>query len=158
MDKSLRTDPVWYSERGFTLIELLVSLAIISSLSGLALTGFIVYRDNAEYTRGEATFRNARVAMETGDMDAPVGLNVGYTVSGDSGGPVPGALQTILPGAETPKDLKLGAMYTYCDDSSNPMQLHELLVVVPCKSTRGLRWVKFCGGTEILFENNPGSC
>lgn len=145
-----------HSERGFTFIELLVTVAILGVLSALALTAFAVYKDNAEVARGQSTMRNARVSFEVGDEDATPGLSVPLTFTATAGGPVPGALSAILPGAETPKDLMLGAQYEYCDTNSPAMQLNQLLVVVPCRATRRLQWMRFCGGLEVIQENLPG--
>lgn len=148
------------NQSGFTLIELLVTVSILSILSGLAIAAFTVYRENAEYTKGAATLRNARTAMDVGELELPDDFSLAYTTTGTSGGDLPGVLSTTMPGISTPIDVRLGAEVNACDSSSNPLDRRELIVVESCKSTQSVRWQKFCGGVEVLLEhvNTPTPC
>ncbi|MCC6954753.1 MAG: type II secretion system protein [Deltaproteobacteria bacterium] len=145
-------------EDGFTLIELLIVVSIIGILAALGVTTFTLMKERAEYARGQDTLRSAQTAFEVGDQEAAPGTTVALTYTGDAGGAVGGALGALLPGAVTPLNVDLGAMYEYCDSSSPPLQVKQFLNVVPCNSTRRLTWTRFCGGTEIRLENlpNPG--
>ena len=146
------------TERGFSLIELLIITAILGILGQLGLTAFWVYKDNAEYAVGQATLRNVRVNSEDGDLEAEPGTVVPLVFTTDAGGRVAGQLQEILPGAVTPEHLLLGASYDYCDSEDPPMQVKQLIVVKPCRSTRRLQLLKFCNGVELLQEGLPGGC
>jgi prepilin-type N-terminal cleavage/methylation domain-containing protein len=147
-------------EAGFTLIELLVSVAILFILAGLSIASFIIYKDNAEYTKGVATLKNGRTAMSVGELELPDGFTLPFTKSTESGGPLVGVLATALPGANTPIHVKLGAEVVPCNDRSGPFDRSQLLVAEACRSSKMVRWQKFCGGTEVLLEHvsNPAPC
>ena len=148
------------SESGFTLIELLVSVAILFILAGLSIASFIIYKDDAEYTKGVATLKNSRTAMSVGELELPDDFTLPFTKSSEAGGPLVGVMSTALPGANTPVNVKLGVEVVPCDDSSSPFDRNQLLVAEACRSSKAVRWQKFCGGTEVLIEHvsNPTPC
>lgn len=146
------------AQGGFSLVELLIVIAIIGVLSMLGTTAFWIYKDRAEYAKGESTMRNVRVNAVDGDLEAADGLFIGLTTTDRSGGPMPAGLDEILPGAVTPPDLVLAALYDSCDAGDPPMQVKQLISVAPCRSVRSLRWTKFCNGLELLQGDLPGGC
>ncbi len=149
------------SERGASMIELLYVIVIIGVLSMISLTGYAMYREDAEYAKAESTLRNARTAFEVGDQEAPEGLTIPATFSDTVGGPVAGPLATLLPGAKVSKDVRLGAAYTYCDPGVDPVTVKQLLISQPCRSSRYTTWLKLCNGTEISQHDlplPPGTC
>ncbi len=148
------------SERGFTLIELFVTIAILSILSGLSIASFILYKENAEYSKGSATLRNARTALGVGELELPDGYSLPYTQTAGSGGMLSGELARVMPGANTPSNVQLGAEVTLCSELSAPLDRAAYVVSKPCLSKQEARWQKFCGGLEILLEHvsNPAPC
>ncbi|MFN8389526.1 MAG: type II secretion system protein [Bdellovibrionota bacterium] len=156
--KSSNTESL--GEQGFTLIELLVTTSIIAILSALAIVSFIVYRENAEYSKGSAAMRNARTAMGAGELELPDGYTLPFTQTTSAGGLLSGELAHIMPGGITPSAVRLGAEYNQCDDSSGPFDRAAYLVLEPCLAKQEVRWQRFCGGTEVLLEHvsNPAPC
>ena len=148
------------TQLGFTIIELVVTVAILSILTGLSLASFTVYRENAEYSKGTATMRNARTALNVGVLELPEDYTLDYTESGLSGGLLSGELSRLLPGANTPDQVRLSAEVSACDESSGPFDRSQFLVVEPCRSKQEVRWQKFCGGAEVLLEHvtNASPC
>lgn len=138
------------SENGFTLIELLYVIGIISILASLSWGAFYVYKEDAEYTKAEHMLRNAETAILLGDMEAAEGFSSGYSVTGVNGGVVPVAMETFMPGAVTPENVRLGASITDCAGSQSAARLNLLLVAQPCKAERQLRWMQMCSGDQIL--------
>jgi prepilin-type N-terminal cleavage/methylation domain-containing protein len=139
------------NELGFTLIELLFTIAIISILSGLSWGAFYVYREDAEYSKAEHLVKSAQTAIVLGEMEAADGTNFGFDVSGTDGGPVDATMATYLPGAVTPKDVKLGAMITACNGSKSAALVNLMLVAQPCKAERQVQWFQFCSGDNLLL-------
>lgn len=137
-----------------------MTVSILGILSGLSIAAFNVYRENAEYTKGSATLRNARTAMGAGELDLPDDFVLAYTTSGTGGGSLPGGLGTTMPGIATPIDVRLGAQVDACDTSSNPFDPSKLIVVESCRATQSVRWQRFCGGAEVLLEHidTPTPC
>ncbi len=147
-------------ERGFTLIELMLTCVILIILGALSLGSFFIYKENAEYSRASTTMRNARTAMTAGEMELPEGFELTYTTTTTTGDPLSGALATALPGGVVPKDVRLGAEVSACDGSSSPLDRAQFLVAQPCRAQQEVRWLKLCGGIEILSEHvsNPTPC
>ena len=146
------------SERGFTKVELLVSIAIVGVLCSIALTSFWVYKDGAEYTKAESDLRNARVAIEAGEQDLGIGASIVYTETADTGGPVLGVLQPLLPELGTSKDVVVGAQFDYCDNTSPAMQVNRLIVSKACKANLITQYVRFCSGIEVITDHVGGAC
>lgn len=157
---SQNPQPSLGAEAGFTLIELLTTMAIISILSGLAISTYFLYRENAEYSKGVATLRNARTAYGAGELELPEGYSMAFTQTGVSGGNLSGELSRVLPGANTPGQVRLGAEVNQCDEGSDPLDRAAFIVSEPCLSEQEVRWQKFCGGIEILSEHvaNAAPC
>jgi prepilin-type N-terminal cleavage/methylation domain-containing protein len=143
------------SEAGFTLIELLITVATLGALAGIMLTSYQVYRENAEYALAEQTLRDALTAFETGDADAAPGTVLPMTATGRNGGPVAGALAAILPGAVTPREVVVEALYNHCDTTSGPFDLRGMIISTPCRASTRAQWVSFCGGFQIRNAHMP---
>lgn len=137
------------SERGFSLIELMAVLIIISILSGLGITSFGVYKENAEYAKAEMALRSARTGLQQGELNANPGFSIGMTWSGLAGGAVNGDLATMMPGAAVSEHVRLGGLFNDCA-GGNPLQVWQLAVAQPCKGERYTRWTKLCNGTNFI--------
>ncbi len=143
------------SNKGFTLIELLFAMSIISILASLSWGAFYVYKEDAEYSKAERLIHDAQTSIMLGNMEAAPGFSQGYTVTDTSGGPVDNALAGILPGAVTPKDVRLGAMLSSCSGGSDT-SLNLFLVAQPCKAGKEIQWSQFCDGTTLLQGDLSG--
>lgn len=142
------------AEGGFTLIELLYTLSVIGILSAMALASFYVYREDVEYRKAEYDMRNARIALEVGDQEAPAGFSVPMTDTATAGGPVQGVLAEILPGAVTSPDVLLGVQYDGCiNHSAGNWTINQLLLSRPCKADRYTSYLKHCNGVEVIQRN-----
>ena len=148
------------NEKGFTLVELLVTMAILMILAGLSLASFMLYKENAEYAKGSSALRNARTALGVGELELPDGYSLAYTQSGTGGGNLAGEMARVMPGANTPANVRLGVEVNQCDELSNPMDRAMYVVSEPCHTHEAARWQKFCGGLEVLLEHvaNPAPC
>ena len=147
-------------ERGFSLIELLTVIGILGILASLSLSAFSIYRESAEYSKGDATMHSARTALYAGELDLGEDFTMAYTTSTTTGGALVGPMAQALPGMIMTKDLRLGVEVNACDDSSGPFDRAQFIVAQPCRATRELRYEKFCGGSEVILENvaNPAPC
>ncbi len=145
-------------ESGFTIIELLITSLITSILAAIALVGFAIYKDNAEYTKAESDLRNARTAAEVGLQESD-GTNYAIEFSDTTGGPVVGTLNDILPGAVTSAGVKLGASITNCS-GSGAMANEQFVVARACNAELYVSWARMCNGAEVRFSQAalPGGC
>lgn len=136
--------------KGFTLVELLVSIAIVGILAALALTGFTIYKQDAEFAKAESDLRNARVSMEAGSQDLPDGYSLPLTYTSTTGGAVEDPIEEVLPEGVTSKDVQLGVNYESCAGSSP--DVHQYIVAIACKGgeNNARTWTKTCDGLEIL--------
>lgn len=140
-------------EQGFTFIELMTVLIMLFALTSLSFTFFIGYKTDAEYSKAEVTHRNAQTSFKIGEIDFEEGENFAYTLSNTTGEVVGGDLETMLPGMVVSQEVRIGASLTACSPSSNPLDLHMLLVSEPCRGDKYTRWSRFCGGIEITQEH-----
>lgn len=140
-------------ERGFTLIEMMTILIILFALTSLSFTFFISYKTDAEYSKAEVTHRNAQTAFKIGEIEFEEGENYGYTLSNTTGEIAGGDLGAMLPGMVISQEVRVGASLTACNPSSDPLDLHMLLVSEPCRGEKYTRWSRFCGGIEIMQEH-----
>lgn len=147
-------------ERGFSLIELLTVIAILGVLVGLSMGAYTIYRENAEYAKGDATMHQARTALYAGESDLPDGFTMAFSQSTTTGGTLIGAMGQAMPGAVMPKDLRLGVEINACGPLSGPFDREKFIVSEPCRAKRAIHYQRFCGGSEILLENvaNPAPC
>lgn len=144
------------SEKGFTLIELLMVVVIIGILSALGMTSFFIWKEKAEYAKGQSTLRSAITAFEAGDSEAPEGTSVALTTTDTAGGPMPAALKDLLPGAVNSPYVELSASYESCDTGSAGLQVNRFLSVTPCKTTKRMTYTVFCNGTVVQLDNLAG--
>lgn len=144
-------------ERGFTMIELIMTSAIVAVLAAIAYTGFVIYKDEAEYSKAEHDLRNALTAIEVEDQESASGAVIGPAISGLSGGAVTGTLANILPGMATSKNIKLMAFYSNCD-GKGALSLKHFIVSISCKAQRYVSQTSFCGGTSVRSENLSAGC
>jgi len=144
------------NEAGFTIIELLVTSLITSILAGIALVGFSIYKDNAEYAKAESDLRNARTAAEVGLQEFD-GSSQPISFSTTTGGPVTGVLSSVLPGAVVSPDIALGAEI---DDCSSGSGFEQHVVARACKAELYTSWARFCNGVEVTQSqvSLPGGC
>lgn len=145
------------AERGFTMVELLISMAMISILAAISYTGFALYKDDAEYSKAENDLRNALTAAELGDQDAPSGYSAGPIASTVDGGPVSGALESILPGMVTSDGVRLTVSYSNCAGRGSMAQKHQI-ISTSCSAERYLSYLSLCGGIEVIQRNGAAGC
>lgn len=146
------------SERGFTLIELLVAFALVAILSAISLSAFYVYREDVEYTKAEATLRNAQTAFsafEVRDDELAPGYAVALTFSATDGSPLGNPLSEVLPGATVSEEVRLGALFNSCAGVP-PATEKMLLLAQPCHAQRYVSWLKRCDGVEVMLRNVAG--
>lgn len=148
LDKNFLQD-----EKGFTFIEMLTVLVMLFALTSLSFTFFISYKTDAEYSKAEVTHRNAQTAFKIGEIEFEEGENYGYSVSNTTGEIAGGDLGAMLPGMVVSQEVRVGASLSACTPSSDPLDLHMLLVSEPCRGDKYTRWSRFCGGLEITQEH-----
>lgn len=143
-------------ESGFTLIELLCVIGILGILSSLSYGAFRIYMDDAEYSRAEITLRSARTALEVGEQEAAPGFKVDYETTNTDGGAIGSVassdLADVMPGAVTPKGVRLGVEFLKCTNASGPLEINQQIISEPCKSTKQVQWTRYCNGIEVYTE------
>ena len=144
------------NDSGFTLVELLFVIVIMGILSGLSWGAFQIYKENAEYSRSQDTLHKAQTAMTAGELEVDPAFSLAYAESLPAGGALPVAMSDILPGAATPPNVILGAMYQSCA-GAGPFDLKGLLVSRACRSEREVHWQVFCGGMQLLTNDIPSA-
>lgn len=149
----LRKEYIPFDEKGFSFIELLTVLTMLFALTGLATVFFASYRSDAEYSKAEATHRNAQTAFKIGEIEFEESDAFSYSLSETDGDVPDGDLGEMLPGMVVSQDVRIGASLSACTPASSPLDLHMLLVAEPCRSDKYVRWSRFCGGIELLQEN-----
>ena len=140
------------NQNGFTLIELLVTTAILMILTGLSMVAFRTNTILAEYTRGEATLRGAKTALNAGILELPAGYAMDITDSAYDGSSLSGELATVFPSFRPPSNIQLSAEVAYCDESSSALDRSSLVSIKMCKIGQSIHWQRFCGGTEVTLE------
>lgn len=139
-------------QSGFTLIELLVTTAILMILTGLSLVAFKTNKALAEYTRGEATLRSAKTALNAGLLELPEAYDLEITDTGFDGSLLSGELASAFPGFRPPQNIALSAEVTHCDESSGALDRASLVSIKMCRIGQSIHWQRFCGGTEVTLE------
>jgi prepilin-type N-terminal cleavage/methylation domain-containing protein len=140
------------SQSGFTLIELLVTTAILMILTGLSLVAFKTNKALAEYTRGEATLRSAKTALNAGLLELPEVFSLEITDSGYDGSGLSGELASAFPGFRPPPNIGLAAEVATCDQNSSALDRASLVSIKMCRIGQSIHWQRFCGGTEVTME------
>lgn len=142
-------------EQGFTLLELLYVVSIMGIMASTMWGFYSVYKDDASYSVAETTLRSARGSLEIGDAEVPSGTSVGYTLTGTGGGPIAASLSGVMPGAVTPEDLRIGVIYNKCLGADGVGKINQFVMAQACKSTKQIRYTKFCGGVELIQRDLP---
>jgi prepilin-type N-terminal cleavage/methylation domain-containing protein len=138
-------------EGGFTLIELLTVTMIIASLTLLAYTGFVVYKDNAYLAKAQMTLHDARTSLEAGiETVGAAGDLDGW--SGSNGEDLVAPLVDMFPGLGIPSTVQVHATQTDCGTGQNMY----MIFVYACKAEKYTSWIRTCGGFELRNEGDVG--
>lgn len=147
-----------FDSQGFTLIELLVTIAILMILSGIALTGYTVYKDQAYGRIAEQMMNQARTALEAGKQDSERFPDELMEVDQNSSGVVTGDNQILLPGLVLPEHFRVYVTHdpTCADDSC----LEDYILTRHCKTGKKVVYFKTYGGIESTTYNvdDDGPC
>lgn len=144
-------------ESGFTLVELLVAVAIIVILSGIMLSGFKLYKREAEYSKALSTLRIAWAALEAGAEYIETARMV-MEVSGANGEPLPAALSSAAPGLVVPAGVRVRVMSFDCGFENRRM---DQVTVYSCDGGYYTWMMRTCGNMEMTWPKSPlpvGAC
>ena len=139
------------NEHGFTLIELLVTCAIILVLSGIALTGFTLYKDSAYRRSAEQMMQQTRTALEAGKQDVEDATDT-IEVTLRAAGPMATAdAQALLPGLVLPEQFWIYALHNpACDDE---VCMEDYVIARSCHTEVRNIYFKTHGGIESMTWN-----
>ena len=148
------------SEAGFSMIELLTITLLVLILSGLSIVAFNTYKQSAWMASGDNVYHNARTKLAISELDLPDGYMLDMTRSATDGTMFSGELANLLPGMTAGNKVRLSVSLAVCDESSDPLDLNQLIVIEPCLAVQKIQWEKFCGGIEVMSNrmSNPLPC
>jgi prepilin-type N-terminal cleavage/methylation domain-containing protein len=142
------------NDSGFTLIELLTVIMIVASLAMMSITGFTLYKRNAQFAQAQVTMHSARTALEAGITDnQDSGTVSGWSAS--DGSDLVAPLSDLFPSIGVPKDVRMFGAQTDCGDGSYMYSV----IVYACKADKYTSWVRTCAGFEVANEGEvAGMC
>ena len=144
------------NDSGYSLVELMVSIVIVGVLASQGLSVFYVTKTKAEYVKAVWDMANAKKAFEDGIQYLPSGYISTLAYTTNTGGPVPPPLSTLLPGAATSPDVKLGAEFSDCDPTA--MGMKQYIESISCRANKKVIWFRLCNGVEVELDDVAAAC
>ncbi|MFN8390220.1 MAG: type II secretion system protein [Bdellovibrionota bacterium] len=144
---------------GFTLVELLVTTAIIVILTGIAFTGFTVYKESAYMRISEQLMHQARTALEAGKQDNEGAGTELVTVDQNTAGPLSDPVaQALMPGLVLTPHVRIYA--TYDPTCSDATCMQDYIMTRHCLTQKKVVYFRTFGGIESTTYNvdDSGPC
>jgi prepilin-type N-terminal cleavage/methylation domain-containing protein len=140
------------AQSGFTLIELLITIATIMVLSGIALTGFTVYKEQAYIRMEEQMMQQARTALEAGKQDSESFPDEAIIVDQRTPGPMADdSGKQLLPGLTLPPEFRVYAKHDpTCSDSGC---MEDYLITRSCHTHKKVVYFHMYQGVEATMSN-----